>query len=225
MTGIGYNIGDMCFERCSCFHDGRQTGMSSPPKPLVKESTHPFYISVIPQIAQVFLNCPGTTYLQVLRTKYFEFIRTAFGHVFTAPQPQVFGAFQSVITEFEDGGLATHDMITGTARPGRSIHLVGTQGEIEGLMEDGKFVVRHPDARAGHEYSEDRVDLSVSENMHGGGDMRLVEDFIHVVRGEPASISTTGITDSIYGHLIAFAADAAMLNRRVVEIEDLETPG
>ncbi len=128
---------------------------------------------------------------------------------------------QSVITEFEDGALATHDLITGTARPGRSIHIAGTAGEIEGFMEHGKFVVRHPDARVGHEYSEEETDLTVSADMHGGGDMRLVEDFIHVVRGEAPSISTTDIADSVYGHLIAFAADDAMLHRRVVEIEEL----
>jgi len=68
------------------------------------------------------------------------------------------------------------------------------------------------------------VDLSVAADMHGGGDMRLVEDFIHVVRGEAPSISTTDIADSVYGHLIAFAADEAMLEGRVVEIEDLDGP-
>ncbi len=129
---------------------------------------------------------------------------------------------QSVLIQFEDGTTATHDMVTGTPRPGRSIHLWGTEGEIEGFMEDGSFVVRHADARAGHEYSEEAVDVNVSMDMHGGGDMRLVEDFVRVVRGEEPSISSTNILDSIYGHLIAFAADDAMMQGRVVEIEKLE---
>ncbi len=128
---------------------------------------------------------------------------------------------QSVIVEFEDGATATHDMITGTARPGRDIHIWGTKGEIQGFMEDGSFVVRHPAPRAGHEYSEEVVDLNVSMDMHGGGDMRLVEDFVRVVRGDEPSISSTDIIDSVYGHLIAFAADEAMTGRRVVEIEEL----
>jgi predicted dehydrogenase len=131
---------------------------------------------------------------------------------------------QSVVIEFEDGALATHDLMTGTPRGRRSIHIVGTTGEMEGLMEEGKFVVRHPDARAGHEYTEEEVDLTVGADMHGGGDMLLVEDFIHVVRGEAPSISTTDIADSVYGHLIAFAADEAMLDGRVVEIEELDAP-
>ncbi len=128
---------------------------------------------------------------------------------------------QSVVIEFEDGTTATHDMVTGTPKPGRSIHIWGTEGEIEGFMEDGVFTVRHADPRKGHEYSEEVVDVQVSGGMHGGGDMRLAEDFVRVVRGEEPSISSTDVTDSIYGHLIAFAADEAMMQRRVVEIEDI----
>jgi hypothetical protein len=112
-------------------------------------------------------------------------------------------------------------MIGGVACPCRTIHLIGTTGEIEGTLEEGAFVLRRPDARAGHEYSETPVDLSVSADMHGGGDMRLVEDFLRVVRGEPPSISTTEIADSMNGHLMAFAADRAMLEGRVVVIESL----
>lgn len=128
---------------------------------------------------------------------------------------------QSVIVEFANGTTASHDMVTGTAQPGRSVHVWGTQGEIQGFMEDGAFVVRHPNARAGHEYSEERIELNVSMDMHGGGDLRLVEDFVRAVRGEERSISSTDIVDSIYGHLIAFAADDAMTGRKIVEIEDV----
>jgi predicted dehydrogenase len=125
---------------------------------------------------------------------------------------------QSVIMEFEDGCVATHEMTGGTSRPCRTMHLRGTVGEIEGTLEEGAFVVRHPDARRGHEYVETPVDLSVSADMHGGGDLRLVEDFVRVVRGDAPSISTTQITDSVNGHLIAFAADRAMNEKRVVEV-------
>jgi len=128
---------------------------------------------------------------------------------------------QSVIVQFADGATASHDLIAGTARPGRTMHICGSEGEIEGFMESGRFVVRHPDARAGHEYAETEVDMNVSADMHGGGDLRLVEDFVKVVRGQEPSISTTTIFDSVYGHLIAFAADEAMTGQRVVEIEDL----
>ncbi len=128
---------------------------------------------------------------------------------------------QSVLIDFADGALGNHSLLTGTAKPCRTLHLVGETGEIEGSVEDGAFVIRHPDARAGHEYTEETVDLKVSADMHGGGDYRLVADFLRVVRGEEPSLSTTDVTDSVYGHLIAFAADEAMLNHQVVEIEDV----
>ncbi len=134
---------------------------------------------------------------------------------------------QSLVIEFADGATATHNMIGGTARPTRSIHLVGTHGEIQGVLEDSSFVVRHIDPRPGHEYTEETVDLRVGGDMHGafgghaGGDLRLVADFVKVVRGEPPSISTTTLADSINGHLIGFAADLAMEQHRVVDLAEL----
>jgi len=128
---------------------------------------------------------------------------------------------QSVIAQFDDGCVAAHTLTTGTAKPCRTIHLVGTKGEIEGEMEEGKYFIRYPDARPGHEYSEAVVDLNVSMDMHGGGDLRLVGDFLALVRGEQPSLSTTQLEDSVYGHLIGFAADEAMEGNRVAMIEDI----
>jgi hypothetical protein len=43
---------------------------------------------------------------------------------------------QSVVAEFDDGCTATLNMIGGSSKPTRSIHLVGTRGEIQGVLED-----------------------------------------------------------------------------------------
>ncbi|MFK4998827.1 hypothetical protein ACI2OX_20580 [Bacillus sp. N9] len=75
---------------------------------------------------------------------------------------------QSVVIEFENGTTATHNLMGGSAKPCRNIHIIGTKGEIQGCMEDGYFIVRHPDARKGHLYTEERVDVNVSNDMHGG---------------------------------------------------------
>lgn len=125
---------------------------------------------------------------------------------------------QTVIVEFADGSTASHNMIGGTSKPCRTIHVIGTKGEIQGSDETGAFVVRHPDARAGHEYSEETVDVNAGTDGHGGGDLRLVEDFVHTLQGKPRSISSTTLEDSIYGHLIGFAADRARVERRTVDI-------
>lgn len=125
---------------------------------------------------------------------------------------------QTVTVEFADGSTASHVMTGGTSRPCRSMHLIGTKGEIQGVMEDRSFVVRHPDARADSEYTEELVKLNVIKHMHGGGDLLLVADFVKVLRGESTSISTTNLTGSIYGHLIGFEADNSRIEGEIVPI-------
>ncbi len=131
---------------------------------------------------------------------------------------------QSVAIEFADGCTATLNMIGGSSKPSRSIHLVGTTGEIQGNLEDSRFAIRHIDPRPGHEYSEEIVDLNVTGDMsgaqggHAGGDMRLVEDFVRTLSGEPPSISSTNLDDSVSGHLMGFCAERAREEGRVVEV-------
>jgi hypothetical protein len=132
---------------------------------------------------------------------------------------------QSLVIEFADGSTATLNMIGGCSKPSRSLHLIGTTGEIQGCLEDSRFVVRHIDPRAGHEYTEEIIDLNVRGDMigafggHGGGDLRLVSDFLRELHGEPTSISSTQIEDSISGHLIGFCADRSMHEHKVIEID------
>ncbi|WP_127581667.1 Gfo/Idh/MocA family protein [Paenibacillus koleovorans] len=126
---------------------------------------------------------------------------------------------QSVLMEFADGSTATHNLVGNTARPCRTIHIIGTKGEISGVMEDGYFNIRHEDERVGHEYTEERIHLNVSMDMHGGGDLRLMEDFIRYCKGQEASLSTTSLADSIYGHMLGFGADQAMQEAVWVPLE------
>jgi len=123
---------------------------------------------------------------------------------------------QSVMIEFENGSTATHNMVGGTSRPCRTIHILGTKGEISGVLEDGFFVIRKPDPRKGHEYAEEKVAVNVAGDSHGGGDLRLVEDFVKVIRGERPSISTTSLDTSLYGHAIGFAADRSRREGRII---------
>ena len=125
---------------------------------------------------------------------------------------------QSAMIEFDDGSVATHEMVGGTAKACRTIHVRGTDGEIEGTMEDGFFVIRKPDADHEDLYQEKRVEVDSRGSMHGGGDLRLVADFVRVVRGEEPSASTTHLMDSIHSHEIAYAADRSMRQGCVVSL-------
>ncbi|MBN1809447.1 MAG: Gfo/Idh/MocA family oxidoreductase [Planctomycetes bacterium] len=126
---------------------------------------------------------------------------------------------QSVLIEFENGVTATHDMFTGAARGSRTIHVVGTKGEVEGDMEAGELVLRLPCGEPGRTYTEEHVDIGVRGDGHGGGDGLLVDDFVSTLLGEETSRGVTRIEDSLTGHLIAFAADSSMRGHRTVEID------
>ena len=132
---------------------------------------------------------------------------------------------QSVAIRFEDGATATLNMIGGSARPGRYIHLVGTRGEICGWINDNRFSVYHIDPRPGKEYAEEVVDVTAEGDAsgafggHAGGDLRLVDDFLKVLEGEPPSLSSTDLEDSIAGHLLGFYADLSMERGEVLPVE------
>ena len=134
---------------------------------------------------------------------------------------------QSVIVEVDNGVLASHDMFCATARPTRRIHIVGTKGEIEGDFEDGIVTSRRPfitetEAITEHHYRVRTIDVNIRGDSgtagHGGGDARLIEDFVGLVSGAPVSKGVTLIEDSLTGHLIGFAAERARLEHRVIDL-------
>jgi predicted dehydrogenase len=128
---------------------------------------------------------------------------------------------QTVMIEFDDGSTASHNLIGGTAKPSRTIHIAGTRGEIDGCMEDGTIRLRKPDLAEKGQHVEKTIRLSDAGDGHGGGDMGLMEDFVKYMKNGKSSISTTELADSIYGHLIGFNAQEALEKRTVVQIERL----
>lgn len=125
---------------------------------------------------------------------------------------------QVLIMQFANGSTANHTMLQGTVRPCRLIRIVGTKGEIEGTIEESKFVVRTYDFdNAGYLTKEyDVKDLIDVNDHHAGGDAGIIRDFCNMVNGGEVSISCTKIQDSIFGHLCVFLADRAM-EKLVVE--------
>jgi predicted dehydrogenase len=125
---------------------------------------------------------------------------------------------QSVMIEFNSQATATHNMIGATSRPCRILHIIGTRGEIQGVMEDGYFYLRQFNPVKGREYTERKIELDVANDSHGGGDLLLVEDFVRVLRGEKPSISSTSLEQSIDGHRIGFAAERSRRSNSQVEL-------
>jgi len=135
---------------------------------------------------------------------------------------------QSLTIEFADGCTATHNLIGGTAKNFRYLSLTGTKGEITGELESNRFAIRMIDPVPGQIFSEEIVDLTAEAERcgsHGGGDLRMVADFVRVIAGGSPSLATTLLENSIYGHLLCFHADRARIENRVLPIPSIsETP-
>lgn len=129
---------------------------------------------------------------------------------------------QMVQVEFADGTTATHNLLTNTSRPTRTIHIIGAAGELFGDFEAGTVTLRRHDPGAAGHFTEQIIDVNVAggggQGGHGGGDTRLIDDFISSLRHEPTSPGATRIQDSLTGHRLAFAADTAMREHRVVTL-------
>jgi len=131
---------------------------------------------------------------------------------------------QSVMIRFSDGATATHNLVAGTARPLRTIHILGTNAELYGVFDDSKFEIRIPQPSAPDNFEKEEYDLNITGDFHGmdgghgGGDMRLVADFVEFIQGGQPSIACTTVEDSIFGHLVGFKAEDAMKNDMVIPI-------
>ena len=129
---------------------------------------------------------------------------------------------QSVMIDFENGSTATFNLIGGTCRADRYIHIIGDRGEIEGKIGENKFVLRTMDRSENHyRYIEREYDVSeeIRENEcysgHAGGDYSLVHDLIRYLNGQ-ASVSVTTLQDSVAGHLVCYEAEESQKTGKTV---------
>jgi len=119
---------------------------------------------------------------------------------------------QHVDVVFANGVHASFGMHGHSHREGRVIRIDGSRGTLEGrfhLLEQTIEVHGHKRG------SRRRIRLPLSGETHGGGDLRLFAGFLAAVRGEAAPL--TSARESLTSHLMAFAADRAAREERVVD--------
>jgi hypothetical protein len=87
---------------------------------------------------------------------------------------------------------------------------MGSKGDIVGDME--AFVMT--DFKTRHQIS-----WKMKTDAHGGGDHRLMTDWVQAVAQQDDSLLSSSIEVSIESHLLAFAAERSRLNRTVEEIK------
>lgn len=110
---------------------------------------------------------------------------------------------------FENGATAQLTMTAFSDRTHRNFKIHGTKGEISGNLEQNTVDVA---IFGGESYT---VDISKTHSdlfgHGGGGDKRLVGDFIGMIKNTDSK-GLTDVKTSLESHLMAFAAEKSRLN-------------
>ena len=114
---------------------------------------------------------------------------------------------------FEDDVTASFSMEAFTSYHGRRTRIMGSLGDIVGDMK--RF--EHTDFLSG-----EKTIWEQETDGHGGGDWRLVSDWIQAVAQQDASLLTSTIAASIESHVMGFAAEASRKEKRVVEVKTIK---
>ena len=115
---------------------------------------------------------------------------------------------QVVNLELDGGACINFTMCAFSNRNYRTIHIMGTRGEISGDMEENRIILQ----KFGADPEEITPDLSADEFGHGGGDYYLMCDLVDFLLGEKADALTT-IERSMESHYICFAAEYSRLHQ------------
>lgn len=117
---------------------------------------------------------------------------------------------QTVSMEFADGSIASLMMCAFSRDCNRTLHIMGTKGELFGNMEKNLITI--------HQFgSEETQSIPVAvpktaySYNHNGGDYRLIQDFVRSVRELNPDLNRSAARQSLEGHLICFAAEKARL--------------
>ena len=118
----------------------------------------------------------------------------------------------------DDEITVTFSMCAFTGKGGRHIHVMGTKGDIVGIMEDERLDVR---LFAGQSRTESTRRTDADQFGHGGGDGALVQDLVDLFEeGKERRQSLTSIHDSVESHVVALAAEASRLRGGEVVVLD-----
>lgn len=106
----------------------------------------------------------------------------------------------TVNLRFADGATSTFNMEAFTSYHGRRTRIMGSEGDVVGDM--ARFV--HTDFGSGEE-----TVWETETDGHGGGDWRLVADWVRAVASQDASKLVSTIQESVESHVMGFRAEVS----------------
>ncbi len=110
---------------------------------------------------------------------------------------------------FKNGITAAFSMEAHVSYEGRRTRIMGSKGDIAGDMET--FVMTDF-------ASKKQTSWNLKTDHHGGGDHRLVADWVQAVAQQNKELLSSSIEASVESHLMAFAAERSRLNRSIEEV-------
>ena len=122
---------------------------------------------------------------------------------------------QVVNMEFENEVTVAFTMCAFTQNQSRTMKFMGTKGELRGSMEKNEIEIS--DFITG---TKNTLQLSSGASGHGGGDYGIMEDFIKLVKQDGKVQGRTSALDSVKSHLIAFAAEKARVEKKVISMKE-----
>lgn len=124
---------------------------------------------------------------------------------------------QVVQLNFENGVLATLNLSAFTAHQKRTIRLYCTGGELEYDTLQNELICRP--------FGKSAYTVGFSNEKHGGGDHRLLEDFIRCLRAPDSAEGLTEIDCAVESHRIAFAAEKSRTENGKLILLDIKNGG
>ncbi|RDY29495.1 gfo/Idh/MocA family oxidoreductase [Romboutsia weinsteinii] len=119
------------------------------------------------------------------------------------------------ILEFENKVTATFNLCAYTKECDRTIKLMFSKGEVGGSLLKNEIRVK----KFG-ENEEIIINPGINIKGHGGGDLRLIEDFIKLIKEGRVEDSRTSVKYAIESHIVAFAAEYSRVSESVVYINE-----
>ena len=110
---------------------------------------------------------------------------------------------------FENGVTAAFSMEAHVSYEGRRTRIMGSKGDIIGDMET--FVFTDFKTRK-------QTSWTLKTDTHGGGDHRLMKDWVQAVYQQDKNLLSSSIEVSVESHLMAFGAERSRQNRTIEDI-------
>jgi predicted dehydrogenase len=122
---------------------------------------------------------------------------------------------QVVNLQFANDITATFTMTAFTVDGGRKLRAHGTAGE---LWFDEKSITIKTYA----DRNVQQIELGQETGSHGGGDVRVVQDWLGALHSGDASRIVANAQESLRSHTVVFAAEKSRRENRMVEISELD---